>query len=176
MIVIVATQLLTPLIFEMFDPLSTIEDLKLFHFASRSDAYESIQFYHGNLKPPKKLKMIRENIGSRVTYRCIDVDCPVRVSVKSVVKQRQVSWVIFDRQDHPEQWTHGPFCECVVSLSTKTSARILRDIDGNGRDLVLKARDRGINLGGSQSYNSDVSQVRGSGGLLVKKRVSFGKW
>ena len=158
--------------FEMLDPPTTVDDLKRFHFASRGEAYECIQLYHARLRPPKKLKMIRENMGSRVTYRCVDVDCPVLVSLKKVTKNKNETWVVFDREGYPEQWNHGSLCECVISLSTRTSARILQDVDLKGRDLVIKARDHGINLGGCQTQTSDIGRNQLQAARRVNEQIA----
>ena len=103
------------------------------------------------LNPPKKLKKVNENLGTRVTYCCIDCDCPVRVSLKLISKNSQKFWVLYDRDGYPEIWEHGPLCEAVVSLSNNTAAYLLKDIDSKGRDLIMKAREQGVNLGGDQA-------------------------
>ena len=163
----------------MFHLPATVEDIRQFHFTSRKAAFECIQLYHGSLHPPRKLKMIKENIGTRVTYCCVDKDCPVRVSLKLVSRDSQKSWIVYDSDGHKDMWTHGPLCECVVSLSkcvvslsTKTAAHVLKDIDGNGRDLVLKARERGINLGGRQVSANDITINQMKAARRVKVQIA----
>ena len=137
---------------------TSVEDIKAAHFPSRKSAFECIQLYHGKLRPPRKLKSIQENVGSRVTYRCVDDDCSVRVSIKSVSRCGQTYWIVCERKDVLENWNHSVSCESVVSLSCRTAAHVLCDIDANcNRDLIYKAREYGINIGGSQSFESDIS-------------------
>ena len=51
---------------------STIDDIKSAKFPNRKQAFECLQLFNAKLNPPKKLKTVKEKMGSRVTYRCID--------------------------------------------------------------------------------------------------------
>ena len=74
---------------------TTIDDIKSAMFKNRKNAFECLQLFHAQLKPPKKLKSIIENKGNRVTYRCVDEDCSVRISIKSVSRAGQSYWIIY---------------------------------------------------------------------------------
>ena len=63
---------------------STIAEIKQCMFPRRQDGIDCLQVYHAKLTPPKKLKKVKENLGTRVTYCCVDVDCPVRISLKEL--------------------------------------------------------------------------------------------
>lgn len=136
---------------------STVVDIKSARFPNRKSAFECLQLYHAKLNPPRKLKAINDNSGSRVSYCCVDQDCSVRVSIKRVVKHGQKRWIVFERKNMGEIWDHSEHCESVVALSSRTAAHSLCNVDAtSNRDLIHKAREYGINLGGNQSNSCDI--------------------
>ena len=153
---------------------TTIDDIKSAMFKNRKNAFECLQLFHAQLKPPKKLKSIIENKGNRVTYRCVDEDCSVRISIKSVSRAGQSYWIIYDRGGcYKEEWQHGVYCESVVSLSTRTAAHLLCNQDScSSRDLIYKARDQGINVGGPQTFDSDITNKHMKAAGRIKHHIS----
>ena len=142
----------------MFSYPSAVEDIKAFKFPSRQGAIDTLQLYHARLNPPKKLKKIIETSGTRATYCCVDGDCPVRVSIREQTKNSQKFWAIYDRENYPETWVHGSLCESIVSLSNKTAAYLLKDVDSRGRELIIKKTyDRQVSALRWRAYHSDLS-------------------
>ena len=150
---------------------STIAEIKQCMFPRRQDGIDCLQVYHAKLTPPKKLKKVKENLGTRVTYCCVDVDCPVRISLKELSKNSQKFWVVYDRAKYPENWEHGPLCEAVVSLSNHVAAYLLKDVDSRGRDLIMKAREQGVNLGGDQALASDLTSRHFKAAARLRQRI-----
>lgn len=152
---------------------SSIDEIKQFKFANRQDAIDTLQMYHARLNPPKKLKKVVETCGTHATYCCIDEDCPVRVSVKQITKNYQKSWVVFNRENYPETWIHGSLCEAIVSLSNKTAAYLLKDVESRGRDLIMKAREHGIHLGGDEALASDLKSRHFKAAARLRQYMSL---
>ena len=73
----------------MISSTGTIEEFKLVRFPSRKQAFNSIQVFHGKLSLPRKLKVDTDNVGSRVTYRCVDGDGAVCGFIKSSLGQEK---------------------------------------------------------------------------------------
>ena len=126
-------------------------------FSNRSEAKHAIQVFHGSLPTPKHLKAEDNSLGNRVTLRCSDERCAVNVSIRKFERKGAMYWGIYDKKGVSEEWTHGFYCNKIASCPAKVQAHLLRDVTSQGTELINAAKQRNISLGGSQIFDSNVS-------------------
>ena len=141
-------------------------------YKCRRDANRAIQLHHASLSVPKHLIGEDNSCGYRVTLRCIEDCCPVTVSIRQFREGGNKCWRVYDRDGIKEEWTHSFFCNKVASIPVGVAADLLKDETARGKDLFLKAKQKGICLGGAQVSSSGVSHVQHVAASRVSRELN----
>ena len=128
-------------------------------YPSRTAANEAIQLYHASLITLKHLVAIDNASGRRVTLRCFDESCQVKVSIRQFANGGSPYWQIYNRKGVAEEWHHGFFRNNIPSFPAKIAAKLLKDEVSRGKHLCLQAKKKRINLGGSQPTITGISHA-----------------